>query len=82
MSLIASNMDLDLDRWICMMLEWTPSLLQDQPFSADRAAASFYHLKRRMGDSEPPDIFQHHYTVYLRTRVQETLYETNLCHSH
>ena len=47
-----------------MVLEWTPeeaSLLQD-------------HLKRSMGDSEPPDIFQHQSTGYLRTRGQETLY--------
>ena len=37
-----------------MVLEWTleeASLIQDRPFSA---AASVY-----MGDSEPPDIFQH-----------------------
>ena len=33
-----------------MVLEWTPE--EDRPFSA---AAS---LKRSMGDSEPPDIFQ------------------------
>ena len=30
-----------------------------------------------MGDSEPPDIFQ-----YLRTREQETLYETCACVIH
>ena len=47
-----------------MVLEWTPeeaSLPQD-------------HLKRSMGDSEPPDIFQHQSTGYLRTKGQETLY--------
>ena len=32
------------------------------------------HLKRSMGDSEPPDIFQHQSTGYHRTRGQETLY--------
>ena len=45
-----------------MVLEWTPeeaSLLQDQPFSA---AALVY---RCMGNSEPPDIFQHQSTGYL-----------------
>ena len=47
-----------------MVLEWTPedaSLLQA-------------HLKRSMGDSEPPDIFQHQSIGYLRTRGKETLY--------
>ena len=54
-------MHLDLGRWICMVLEWTPdeaSLLG--PFSA---AASVYISS--MGDSEPPDIFQHQSTGYL-----------------
>ena len=51
-----------------MVLEWTPeeaSLLQD-PVSV--------FISRKA--SEPPDIFQHQSTGYLRTRGQETLYET------
>ena len=40
------------------------------------------HLKRSMGDSEPPDIFQHQSTGYFRTRGQETLYETYACVIH
>ena len=32
--------------------------------------------------SEPPDIFQHQSTVYLRTRGQETVYETCACVIH
>ena len=35
-----------------------------------------------MGDSEPADIFQHQSTGYLRTRGQETLYETCACVIH
>ena len=67
-----------------MVLEWTPeeaSLLQDRPFSA---AASVYISREAWADSEPPDIFQHQSTGYLRTRGQETLYETSftLIYSH
>ena len=36
------------------------------------------HLKRSMGDSEPPDIFQHQSTGYLRTRGQETFVRMRL----
>ena len=60
-----------------MVLEWTPeeaSLLQDRPFSA--AASVYISSEACMGDSEPPDIFQHQSTGYLRTSGQETLYET------
>ena len=65
-----------------MVLEWTPeeaSLLQDRPFSV---AASVYISSEARGDSEPPDIFQHQSTGYLRTRGQETLYETCACVIH
>ena len=34
-----------------MVLEWTPE---------DASLRISLHLKRSMGDSEPPDIFQHH----------------------
>ena len=55
-----------------MVLEWTPeeaSLLQDRPFSA---AASVYISS----EAWETQIFQHQSTGYLRTRGQETLYET------
>ena len=35
-----------------------------------------------MGDSEPPDIFRHQSTGYLRTGEQETLYEACACVIH
>ena len=69
-------MDLDLERWICMVLEWLAysridlSLLQHQ---------STYQLREAC---EPPDIFQHQSTGYLRTRGQETLCETCACIIH
>ena len=46
------------------------SLLQDRPISA---AASVYISRE---GCEPPNIFQHQSTGYLRTRGQETLCET------
>ena len=57
-----------------MVLEWAPEeaiLLQDRPFSVASREAW-----------EPPDIFQHQSTGYLRTRGQETLYETCACVIH
>ena len=50
------------------------SLLHDRPFSA---AASVYISTSR--STEPPDIFQHQSTGYIRTKGQETLYETCAC---
>ena len=64
-----------------MVLEWTPeeaSLLQDRPFSA--AASVYISSEACMRDSEPPDIFQHQSTGYLRTRGH--LYETCACVTH
>ena len=55
------------------------SPLQDRPFSA---AASVYILREAWERQKPPDIFQHQSTGYLRTRGQETLYETCACVIH
>ena len=53
-------MNLDLGRWICMVL-------------VKRLAAASVYISREvyMGD-----FFQHQSTGYLRTRGQKTLYET------
>ena len=61
-----------------MVLEWTPeeaSLLQDRPFSA---AASVY-ISSEAWETQN---HQHQSTGYLRTRGQETLYETCACVIH
>ena len=62
-----------------MVVEWNPeeaSLLKGRPFSA---AASVY-ISREHG--RLPAIFQHQSTGYLRTRRQETLYDTCACVIH
>ena len=64
-----------------MVLEWTPeeaSLLQDR----SSAAASVYISSEEWETHKPSDIFQHQSTGYLRTRGQETLYETYACVIH
>ena len=53
-----------------MVLEWTPSLLQDQPFSA--AATVYISREAWETQNHHADIFQHQSTWYLRTREQET----------
>ena len=71
---------MSLGRWICMVLEWTAgeaSLLQDGPFSA--AASCSLHLKRSMGDSEPPH-FPTGYTLGPGDRRLCT--RLVLCHLH
>ena len=73
-------MDLGLGRWIYIVLRQHGSAwclsgpLKRLAYSI--CCSVSLHLKRSMGDSEPPDIFQHQSTGYLRTRGQETLYET------
>ena len=60
-----------------MVLEWTPeeaSLLQDRSFSA---AASVCISREAWETQNHHTIFQHQSTGYLRTRGQETLYETS-----
>ena len=69
-------MDLGLGRWIYMVLELTPeeaSLLQDRPFSA---AASVY-ISREAWEAQNHQTFSS--ISNLRTRGQETLYETCAC---
>ena len=63
-----------------MVLEWTPeeaSLLQDRPFSA---AASVYISSEAWNHQTFSRQYQS--TGYLRTRGQETLYETCACVIH
>ena len=53
-------MHLDLGRWICKVLEWTP----EEAIAYSRINLYLLQrLKRSMGDSEPPDIFQHQSTA-------------------
>ena len=63
LALVLGSTVRSLGRWIRCMLEWTPeeaSLLHNRP------AASVYISRDR--DSEPPNVFQHQSTGYLRTR--------------
>ena len=73
-------MDLGLGRWVYMVLRQHGSAwclsgpLKRLAYS--RIDLSLLQRQRSMGDSEPPDIFQHQSTGYLRTRGQETLYDS------
>ena len=62
--MVLSHLHLDLGRWICKVLE--PE--EATPGSIFLCCRASLHLKRSMGDSEAPDIFQHQSTGYLRTR--------------
>ena len=67
-------MHLDLGRWICKVIEWTPeeaSLLKDRPFSA---AASVY-IPREAWETQ-------NHQIFLSISLLGTLYETCACVIH
>ena len=58
-----------------MVLEWTP---EEAAYSRIELALLQREFSSQQKHSEPTDVFQHQ---YLKTRGQETLYET-CAHSH